>query len=231
MKRVILLLAAVLLAVGVQAQDPSEQAFPSFVEVSSSAYREVAPNMVYLSITINERESKGRITVEEQERDMVAALKKLGIDTKTDLRVSDLSSSQLKRSQAVKTKSYQLKMTDVALVGSVYIALNEIGITTINIENVTNTNRDSIEDELRVEAMRNARANAKLMAEAIDQTIGKAFYIHTYDVSVSTVRNEMDGVVVTAFGATKRADVPEPVITELRKIRISVQVRAKFVLE
>ena len=163
--------------------------------------------------------------------DGFAALKKLGIDTKTDLRVSDLSSSQLKRSQAVKTKSYQLKMTDVALVGSVYIALNEIGITTINIENVTNTNRDSIEDELRVEAMRNARANAKVMAEAIDQTIGKAFYIHTYDVSVSTVRNEMDGVVVTAFGATKRADAPEPVITELRKIRISVQVRAKFVLE
>lgn len=229
MKRVILLFAAVLMALGVQAQ--SEQAFPSFVEVSSSAYREVAPNMVYLSITINERESKGRITVEEQERDMVAALKELGINTKTDLRVSDLSSSQLKRSQAVKTKSYQLKMTDVALVGSVYIALNEIGITTINIENVINTNKDSIEDELRVEAMRNARANAKLMAEAIDQTIGKAFYIHTYDVSVSTVRNEMDGVVVTAFGATKRADAPEPVITELRKIRISVQVRAKFVLE
>ena len=136
MKRVILLLAAVLLALGVQAQDPSEQAFPSFVEVSCRADRDVAPNQVFLSITINERESKGRITVEEQERDMVAALKKLGIDTKTDLRVSDLSSSQLKRSQAVKTKNYQLKMTDVALVGSVYIALNEIGITTINIENV-----------------------------------------------------------------------------------------------
>ena len=188
MKRVILLFAAVLMALGVQAQ--SEQAFPSFVEVSSSAYREVAPNMVYLSITINERESKGRITVEEQERDMVAVLKKLGIDTKTDLRVSDLSSSQLKRTQAVKTKSYQLKMTDIALVGSVYMALNEIGITTINIESVTNTNKDRIEDELRVEAVRNARANAKLMADA-----------------------------------------PEPVVTELKKLKISVQVRAKFVLE
>ena len=228
MKRVILLFAAVLMALGVQAQ--SEQAFPSFVEVSSSAYREVAPNLVYLSITINERESKGRITVEEQERDMVAALKKLGIDTKTDLRVSDLSSSQLKRSQAVKSKSYQLKMTDVALVGSVYIALNEIGITTINIENVTNTNRDSIEDELRVEAIHNARDNAKLMAEALDQTIGKAFYIQTYDVSVSTVRNGSNDMVVATF-ASKRTDAPEPVITELRKIRISVQVRAKFVLE
>ncbi|MBQ5853722.1 MAG: SIMPL domain-containing protein, partial [Rikenellaceae bacterium] len=108
MKRVILLLAAVLLAVGVQAQDPSEQAFPSFVEVSSRADRDVAPNQVFLSITINERESKGRITVEEQERDMVAALKALGIKTNLHLRVSDMSSSLLKRNQAVTTKTYQL---------------------------------------------------------------------------------------------------------------------------
>lgn len=228
MKRVILLFAAVLMALGVQAQ--SEQAFPSFVEVSSSAYREVAPNMVYLSITINERESKGRITVEEQERDMVAALKALGIKTNLYLRVSDMSSSLLKRNQSVTTKTYQLKLNEVALVGDVYTALNEIGITTINIEKVTNTNMDAIQNELRVEAIQNARANAKLMAEALDQTVGKAFYIYTHDAMVSTVRNEMNDGVVATF-AMKRFDAPEPVITELRKIRISVQVRAKFVLE
>lgn len=230
MKRVILLLAAVLLAVGVQAQDPSEQAFPSFVEVSSRADRDVAPNQVFLSITINERESKGRITVEEQERDMVAALKALGIKTNLYLRVSDISSSLLKRNQAVTTKSYQLELNDVALVGDVYTALNEIGITTINIEKVTNTNMDTIQNELRVEAIQNARVNAKLMAEALNQTIGKAFYIYTFDASISTVRNEMNDGVVATF-AMKRLDAPEPAVTELRKMKVSVQVRVKFVLE
>ncbi len=230
MKRVILLLAAVLLAVGVQAQDPSEQAFPSFVEVSSRADRDVAPNQVFLSITINERESKGRITVEEQERDMVAALKALGIKTNLYLRVSDMSSSLLKRNQAVTTKSYQLELNDVALVGDVYTALNEIGITTINIEKVTNTNMDTIQNELRVEAIQNARANAKLMAEALNQTIGKAFYIYTFDASISAVRNEMNDGVVATF-AMKRLDAPEPAVTELRKMKVSVQVRVKFVLE
>jgi uncharacterized protein YggE len=230
MKRVILLLAAVLLAVGVQAQDPSEQAFPSFVEVSSRADRDVAPNQVFLSITINERESKGRITVEEQERDMVAALKALGIKTNLYLRVSDMSSSLLKRNQAVTTKTYQLKLNEVALVGDVYTALNEIGITTINIEKVTNTNMDSIQNELLVEAIQNARANAKLMAEALDQTVGKAFYIYTHDAMVSTVRNEMNDGVVATF-AMKRFDTPEPVVTELRMMKVSVNVRVKFVLE
>lgn len=230
MKRVILLLAAVLLAVGVQAQDPSEQAFPSFVEVSSRADRDVAPNQVFLSITINERESKGRITVEEQERDMVAALKALGIKTNLYLRVSDMSSSLLKRNQAVTTKTYQLKLNEVALVGDVYTALNEIGITTINIEKVTNTNMDSIQNELLVEAIQNARANAKLMAEALDQTVGKAFYIYTHDAMVSTVRNEMNDGVVATF-AMKRFDAPESVVTELRMMKVSVNVRVKFVLE
>lgn len=230
MKRVILLLAAVLLAVGVQAQDTSEQAFPSFVEVSSRADRDVAPNQVFLSITINERESKGRITVEEQERDMVAALKALGIKTNLYLRVSDMSSSLLKRNQAVTTKTYQLKLNEVALVGDVYTALNEIGITTINIEKVTNTNMDAIQNELLVEAIQNARANAKLMAEALDQTVGKAFYIYTHDAMVSTVRNEMNDGVVATF-AMKRFDTPEPVVTELRMMKVSVNVRVKFVLE
>ncbi len=230
MKRVILLLAVALLAIGAQAQEASEQAFPSFVEVSSRADRDVAPNQVFLSITINERESKGRITVEEQERDMVAALKALGIKTNLYLRVSDMSSSLLKRNQSVTTKTYQLKLNEVALVGDVYTALNEIGITTINIEKVTNTNMDAIQNELRVEAIQNARANAKLMAEALDQTVGKAFYIYTHDAMVSTVRNEMNDGVVATF-AMKRFDAPEPVVTELRMMNVSVNVRVKFVLE
>ena len=161
---------------------------------------------------------------------MVAALKALGIKTNLYLRVSDMSSSLLKRNQAVTTKSYQLELNDVALVGDVYTALNEIGITTINIEKVTNTNMDTIQNELRVEAIQNARANAKLMAEALDQTIGKAFYIYTFDASISTVRNEMNDGVAATF-AMKRLDAPEPAVIELRKMKVSVQVRVKFVLE
>lgn len=161
---------------------------------------------------------------------MVAALKALGIKTNLYLRVSDMSSSLLKRNQAVTTKTYQLKLNEVALVGEVYTALNEIGITTINIEKVTNTNMDAIQNELRVEAIQNARANAKLMAEALDQTVGKAFYIYTHDAMVSTVRNEMNDGVVATF-AMKRIDAPEPVVTELRMMKVSVNVRVKFVLE
>jgi hypothetical protein len=47
---------------------------------------------------------------------------------------------------------------------------------------------------------------------------------------VSTVRNEMNDGVVATF-AMKRLDAPEPVVTELRMMKVSVNVRVKFVLE
>ena len=56
MKRIILLALAVVMTIGAQAQTPQAQAFPSFVEVNGVAEREVEPDRIYLTITINERE-------------------------------------------------------------------------------------------------------------------------------------------------------------------------------
>ena len=134
MRRIFLLALAVVMTIGAQAQTPQAQAFPSFVEVNGVAEREVEPDRIYLTITINERESKGRITVEKQEQDMIVALRKLGIDTKEQLRVNDISSSRLKRTQAVTTKSYQLLLTEPTLVSEVIATLQEAGITAIGIE-------------------------------------------------------------------------------------------------
>jgi uncharacterized protein YggE len=230
MKRVILLLAAVLLAVGVQAQDPSEQAFPSFVEVNGVAEREIEPNLIYLTITINERESKGRITVEKQEQDMIVALRQLGIDTKEQLRVNDISSSRLKRTQAVTTKSYQLQLTEPSLVGDVYAALQSVGITAIGIEKATRTDIEQLRGEVRDEAVRNARATAQSLAAAIDQTIGKAFYINYYQSSQPAVFRMAN---VKAYVEESAADMAGGAVEqpEFRKIKLTANVQAKFVLE
>ena len=230
MRRIILLALAVVMATGAQAQTPQAQAFPSFVEVNGVAEREVEPDRIYLTITINERESKGRITVEKQEQDMIVALRKLGIDTKEQLRVNDISSSRLKRTQAVTTKSYQLLLTEPTLVSEVIATLQEAGITAIGIEKATRSDIEQIRGEVRDEAMRNARATAQSLAAAIDQTIGKAFYINYYQSSQPAVFRMMKANVVmteeSADGAAPTIEQPE-----FRKIKLSATVQAKFVLE
>lgn len=230
MKRIIFLALAVVMTIGAQAQTLQAQAFPSFVEVNGVAEREVEPDRIYLTITINERESKGRITVEKQEQDMILALRKLGIDTKEQLRVNDISSSRLKRTQAVTTKSYQLLLTEPTLVSEVIATLQEAGITAIGIEKATRSDIEQIRGEVRDEAMRNARATAQSLAAAIDQTIGKAFYINYYQSSQPAVFRMMKANVVMTEEA---ADGAAPTIEqpEFRKIKLSATVQAKFVLE
>lgn len=230
MKRIILLALAVVMTIGAQAQTLQAQAFPSFVEVNGVAEREVEPDRIYLTITINERESKGRITVEKQEQDMIVALRKLGIDTKEQLRVNDISSSRLKRTQAVTTKSYQLLLTEPTLVGEVIATLQEAGITAIGIEKATRSDIEQIRGEVRDEAMRNARATAQSLAAAIDQTIGKAFYINYYQSSQPAVFRMMKANVVMTEEAADGA-VPTVEQPEFRKIKLSATVQAKFILE
>ena len=90
MKRFILAAAVALLALPAAAQ--VQEAFPSYIQVNGRAEREIAPDEFYLQIVINERDSKGKVSVESQQRDMIAALKRLGVNVEKQLKVAHLSS-------------------------------------------------------------------------------------------------------------------------------------------
>ena len=97
----ILLAAVALMAMPVFAQQ--DEAYKSFIQVNGRAEKEVAPDQFYLSIVINEIDSKGKISVESQQRDMVAALKRIGVDVEKSLKVANMSSSYFKRSTSLST--------------------------------------------------------------------------------------------------------------------------------
>ena len=63
-----------------------QEAFPSYIQVNGRAEKEIMPDEFYLSVIINERDSKGKISVESQQRDMIAALKRLGVNVEKQLR-------------------------------------------------------------------------------------------------------------------------------------------------
>ncbi len=102
MKRIVLLAAAVAaFALPVSAQ--VQEAFPSYIQVNGRAEKEIAPDEFYLSVVIDERDSKGKISVESQQRDMIAALKKQGVNIEKQLKVANLSSEFFKKNTSVAT--------------------------------------------------------------------------------------------------------------------------------
>ena len=231
MKKMIFLAAAfVLVALSVSAQQA--ETFPSYIEVNGVAEREVAPNEIYLSITINERDSKGKISIDEQQRDMVAVLKKLGVKPAEQLKMMDLTSSYFKRGNALAKAQYELKLTSAVEVARVWRALDELGISQVTVQKVSHTDIETFKKEVRADAMRAARDNARALAEAIDQKAGKCFWIADYS---SPVKTTFAVANMKARGVMEESVSFDAMVEEegldFQTINLQHRVQAKFVLE
>ena len=229
MKRFILAAAVALLALPAAAQ--VQEAFPSYIQVNGRAEREIAPDEFYLQIVINERDSKGKVSVESQQRDMIAALKRLGVNVEKQLKVANLSSEFFKKNTSVATAKYQLQLGSSAEVGKVWQALDGLGISNVSILKVSHSQLERYKSEVRVEAMRNAKQNAATLAEAIGQTIGKCFYVYDSNNDVMPVFYNNMAVMrsAKAFDAAEAAAEEEPL--DFKTIKLQYSVPAKFVLE
>ena len=231
MKKMIFLAAAFqLVALSVSAQQA--ETFPSYIEVNGVAEKEIAPNEIYLSITINERDSKGKISIDEQQRDMVAVLKKLGVKPAEQLKMLDLTSSYFKRGNALTKAQYELKLTSAVEVARVWRALDELGISQVTVQKVSHTNIETFKKEVRADAMRAARDNARALAEAIDQKAGKCFWIADYS---SPVRTTFAVANMKARGVMEESVSFDAMVEEegleFQTINLQHRVQAKFVLE
>ncbi|WP_308502131.1 SIMPL domain-containing protein [uncultured Alistipes sp.] len=228
MKRLILMAVAALVAFPALAQ--VQEAFPSYIQVYGRAEKEIVPDEFYLQIVINERDSKGKISVESQQRDMIAALKRLGVDVDKQLKVANLSSEFFKRKTSVATAKYQLQLGSSAEVARVWQALDELGISNVSILKVSHSEIDRYREEVRVEAIRNARANAATLAEAIGQKVGRCFYI--YDSNSNILPAVYDNaVLMRSAKAAGSVEAVEEDPLEFKTLRLEYGVQAKFVLE
>lgn len=228
MKKLIAMAVVALMALPAAAQ--MQEAYPSYIQVTGRAEKELTPDEFYLQIVINERDSKGKISVESQQRDMVAVLRKLGVDVEKQLKMANLSSEFFKKNTSVAMAKYQLQLGSSGEVAKVWQALDDLGISNISILKVTHSQLDKYKQEVRLEAMRNARESAQEMAGAIGQTIGKCFYIYDTNSNVMPLYYDNAVVMRSAKAAADEAAVEEEPL-DFKTIRLEYSVQAKFVLE
>lgn len=229
MKRLILLAVAALVAFPAAAQ--MQEAYLSYIQTNGRAEMEVTPDEFYLQIIINERDSKGKISVESQQRDMIAALKKQGVDVDRQLKMANLSSEFFKKNTSVAMAKYQLQLGSSAEVARVWQALDGLGISNVSILKVSHSKIDQYKEQVRVEAIRNARRNAATLAEAIGQKVGKCFYIYDSNSNVMPVMYDNAVLMRSAKAAGAVEAVAEEEPLEFKTIRLEYNVQTKFVLE
>lgn len=218
--------AALLAAVGAQAEEPY-----NYVQVNGYAEREITPDEIYLSITLTEADSKGKISLDEQKQSLRTALRKAGVDIEKCLKTTDLSSTYVRRRNAVAQQTYQLQLSSAAEVAKVYAALDAAGIYNVAVSKVSNSQLEQYRDEIRREAIRNARQRAESLAEAVGQKIGACFYIFdsNYDSMPVFYKSNSFMSRAAATDAVEEVSLDEEV--EFKSIKLRYDVQAKFLLE
>ena len=157
----------------------------NYIEVTGRAEREVAPDEIYLNITIKEKDNKGKSSLEKQEREFLKRLTGLGIDIKADLQVQDMSTMLqqylLKKDAVLTSKSYILKLHSADMMSKVFSELENLAIPDVNIEKTSLSNMDNVRTEVMTMAAQGAKETAAALAKSLGRSIGKAIFIQCYD--------------------------------------------------
>ena len=201
------------------------------VVVNGYAERKVVPDKFTIAITISETDTKGRISLDEQERSIIRSLESAGFDTDEALRLKN-NYSTYKRRGALATRHYEFVVHGAEELSNAFAVLEELNLHSVSLSSATCTNLDAIREELRREAMLDAKRNAEVLAEAVGQEIGSCTYIHDYNSNGDVYFSVNSGMKSRAYAMDSSTEghreVSEPI--EFAETTISHTIQAKFQL-
>ena len=208
-----------------------------YIEVTGQIETEIIPNEIYLNIELDENDKKGKISVEQQENQMIAILKSLNIDLEKNLSILDFNGYYKRKfladDKVTKKKRYQLIVNNGETLGKVYQALDRIDISNIYITKTSHSDIEKIRRDTKLKALKIAKEKANDYATVINQTIGKALFIKEV-INFSNNRflannaNGLNEVVVAAYGSRSKQEKIQNL--NLKPITITASVMAKFSL-
>ena len=195
----------------------------------------IKPDIIYLDILIREKDERNRIPVEEMESKMIQKLKSLGINTEKQLTLSDLASNFkkyfLKQKDIMKDKAYELKVFDSQTAGKVLVALEEIGISNVNLDRTEYSKMEELKLELKAKAVEKARTQADFLVRPLNQKVTRAIHItDKYYEAYNNFSGELQEVVVMGYSNKGKQEYEPPTI-EFRPIKVESEVSIKFAIE
>ncbi len=203
-----------------------------YLETSARVDTLVTPDKIYLSITITEKDSKGRKSVEEQENKMAQAFRSLGIDLDKQLFIKDLSSNFkkyfLRQKDVLKSKQFSLLVYSGKQAGDALAALERLKIANTYLEKTEYSKMEALELALKSKAIKKAKKKAEALTAPLNQKVGKAIHIlDSYTAPTSYARTQR---LDLEYSVAKAAIEPEPLNIDFKQIKVQTSVNVKFVL-
>ena len=207
-----------------------------YIETSVKVDTLVIPDRIYLNISITEKDTKGKVSVEELESKMNEKFKSMGINVETQLSLNDLASNYkkyfLKQQDILKVKNYTLLLFDAKISGKVLIALEEMEISNVVLEKTEYSKSDKMLMILKSKAIEKAKNQAIAMTKPLNQKVGNAIFISDLNENVSRMLSgSVAGISIRGNRSLKEKSEFVPADIEFAKIKIETELNAKFKLE
>lgn len=163
------------------------------IEVTGTAERMVIPDELTFRITLVERMgTRDKVTIEQQEAQLRTELEKIGVDIAKDLSIYDISARYVRQRRLRDTlarQDYRLVIRDLNKVAPLQDVADRINVSSLDLVVAENSRIDEIRRELRIEAIKAAKAKAEYLMSAIGGKVGSAIFVKELDESVRTSPN------------------------------------------
>jgi uncharacterized protein len=203
-----------------------------YIEVNGYADTLVTPNEIVIKIFIAEGDLKNKVSLEEQEKKLVAALKGLGIKTETQLTTSGLQSDYryyvLKQRDVLKSKEYLLRVDNAVLATKVFIELEKGGMANAEVVKVRHTEIEAIRNACRVAAVKNAYTRAVSLTTPLKSGVG--IPLHITDYSQDADATALTSIRIRGISSMAKSEEALPAI-DFEKINVNISVQVKFALK
>lgn len=205
-----------------------------YIETAAKVDTLVIPDRIYLNISFFEKDSKGKMSVEELENKMNEKLKEIGINTEKQLTLNDLASNYkkyfLKQQDIQKNKNYTLLVYNAQIAGKVILALEEIEISNVFLEKTEYSKAEEMILILKGEAILKAKNQAIAMTKPLNQKLGNAIYISDYSNNINLLNGRVSGIQIRGNRSLEKEKY-DPINIEFEKIKIESEVKVTFKLE
>jgi len=206
-----------------------------YLETTAKVDTLIQPDEIYMNIIIQEKDTKGKVAVEIQEKKMVEALKSIGIDTKKQLTLSDFGSNFkkyfLRKKDILKSKSYELKVFDTKTAGKTMLKLEQIGIANVRLSKTEYSKIEELKLSLKSKAISKAKKQADFLLAPLKQKIISAIYISDKFNTNYRRYNRGNMEMAVADFSTKNTNEYTPPTIEFKPIKIESEVSVTFAIE
>lgn len=198
------------------------------IDVIGISEREVTPDIINVSISLKEYlDGKNKVTISQLESALEKAVNEAGIP-KDDFTINSLSSysyviQKKKNPDFLASKQYGIKFHDLNRFNQIISKLDPKGVQYTNIDSYDYSKINDVKQELKVQALLNARDKATYLLASLNEKLGGVIAIveNEDNTNYAAPRTMM-------FKSAMAADVAPESDIDVKKIKLSFRVNATF---